>query len=211
MSVANLKRHINLYFNPNSLPVSTSGNLTLPPPLLLTFSPPANTLVSLLLRLMKAKVLAESSFIFSLDSLCYANVYRCESGRCRTLPFFQTYSLSSSHDKQNISASMKPLSIWRNTHVCILCHCSTTFTVCLNKHFWLIKASVKPNFSFIVLHPFKMCLIMSPEVSPLFQIHPFLFLFLWYLYFKTFLFHMEFTKNLKSIKKHSPHYMVCFD
>ena len=44
--------------------------------------------VSLLLQLMKATVLAESSFIFSLGSLCYIDLYRCESGRCCTLSFF---------------------------------------------------------------------------------------------------------------------------
>ena len=44
---------------------------------------------------MKAKVLAESSvlyFIFSPGSLCYGDVYRCESGRYLTLPFFLTTS-----------------------------------------------------------------------------------------------------------------------
>ena len=41
-------------------------------------------------QLMKATVLAESSIlylIFSLPSLRYRDVYRCESGRCRSLPF----------------------------------------------------------------------------------------------------------------------------
>ena len=47
--------------------------------------------VSLLLQLMKATALAESSFIFSPGSLQYADVYRRESGRCRTLPFFLTF------------------------------------------------------------------------------------------------------------------------
>ena len=42
----------------------------------------------LLVWLMKATVLTESSFIFSLGSLCYSDVYRCESDRCCTLPFF---------------------------------------------------------------------------------------------------------------------------
>jgi hypothetical protein len=52
--------------------------------------PSANT-VSPCPQLMKATVLAESSilyFIFSPGSLHYSDVYRCESGRCRTLPFF---------------------------------------------------------------------------------------------------------------------------
>ena len=44
--------------------------------------------LSLFLQLMKATVLAESSFIFSPRSIRYADVYRRESGRCRTLPFF---------------------------------------------------------------------------------------------------------------------------
>ena len=55
---------------------------------------PANTLVSLLQYLMKATVLTESSFIFSPGSLRYADVYRCESGRCHTLHFFLIYFLS---------------------------------------------------------------------------------------------------------------------
>ena len=49
MSDANLKHHINLYFNPVSLPVSTFDNLTKPPLPLFLFSPlasAANTLVS---------------------------------------------------------------------------------------------------------------------------------------------------------------------
>ena len=38
---------------------------------------------------------AESSFIFSLDFLRYADVYRRESGKCRTLPFFLTFFIIS--------------------------------------------------------------------------------------------------------------------
>ena len=71
MSTANLKQHTNLYFNPDSLPVSTSGNLTRPSPPLLPFSflaGSANSLVSLLLQLMKATVLAESSQSLSFHS-----------------------------------------------------------------------------------------------------------------------------------------------
>ena len=88
--------HINLYFNPDSLPVSTFDNLTWPPPPLLPFSPlaaPANTLISIHIQLMKATLLEESSlyFIFSPGSLCYSDVYRRESGRCHTLPFFLTF------------------------------------------------------------------------------------------------------------------------
>ena len=88
MSAANLKWHINLYFNPVSLPVSTFQSLTLlSPPLLPLPAAPANTLVSLLL--MKATVLAKSSFyfIFSPGYVCYCDVYRSESGKCCTLPF----------------------------------------------------------------------------------------------------------------------------
>jgi hypothetical protein len=50
----------------------------------------ANTLTSLHLQLMKATVLAESSiyFIFSLRS---SDVYRHESGKSRTLPFFLNF------------------------------------------------------------------------------------------------------------------------
>jgi hypothetical protein len=49
LAAANLKRHIHLYLYPDSLPVSSSSNLTQPPPPLLPFCPlvgPANTLVS---------------------------------------------------------------------------------------------------------------------------------------------------------------------
>ena len=43
--------------------------------------------------MIKATVLAESSiyFIFSHSSLCSSNVYRCESGRYHSLPFFLTF------------------------------------------------------------------------------------------------------------------------
>ena len=57
MSAAHLKWHIILYFNPDSLPVSTFDNLTQPHLTLLPYSPlaaPANSLVSLRLQLMKA-------------------------------------------------------------------------------------------------------------------------------------------------------------
>ena len=42
---------------------------------------------------MKATVLAESSlyFNFSSGSFCSNDVYRCESGRCCTFPFFLTF------------------------------------------------------------------------------------------------------------------------
>ena len=69
MSIANLKQHINLYFNPVILLLSTFDNLTWPPPSLLPFSPlvePANTLVSLHLQLMKATVLVETFVYFHL-------------------------------------------------------------------------------------------------------------------------------------------------
>ena len=64
------------------------------PPPLLPFSrlaATANTLLSLCL--MKATVLAESSLylIFSPGSFCFSDVYRRESGRCRTRPFFLTF------------------------------------------------------------------------------------------------------------------------
>ena len=51
---------------------------------------------SLRLQLTKATVFAESSlyFIFSPGSFCSSNVYRHESGRCRTLPFFLTFIIS---------------------------------------------------------------------------------------------------------------------
>ena len=59
MSAANLKWNINLYYNPYSLLVSTSGNIAWHPALQLT----------------KATVLAESSFIFSQGFIHYAHVY----------------------------------------------------------------------------------------------------------------------------------------
>ena len=91
---SNLKRHINLYFNPYSLLVSTSITSFGLPNLYFTFPPlaaPANTLVTLCLQLMKVSMMAKSSlhFIFSLGSFP-SDVYRRESGRCRTLSFFLT-------------------------------------------------------------------------------------------------------------------------
>ena len=49
--------------------------------------------VSLFLQLMKGTVLAESSlcFIFALGPPGYGNVYKHETGRCRTLPSFLTF------------------------------------------------------------------------------------------------------------------------
>ena len=93
MSAANLKWHINLYFNPNSLPVSASGNLTEPPPPLLPFYPlaaPTNTLVSLLHSWWKPQccLKALSYVLFFHSSLCNGDAYRHESGRCRTLHLF---------------------------------------------------------------------------------------------------------------------------
>ena len=75
-----LKKHINLYFNPDSLPVNTTDNLIWPPAPLLCFFPlmaPTNNLVSLRLQLMKATVLSESSlyFIFSHSSLVFYIFY----------------------------------------------------------------------------------------------------------------------------------------
>ena len=52
-------------------------------------------MLSLLLQLMKATVLTESSFIFSPGSLHYAAVYRHESGKRCTLPFFLRFHLFS--------------------------------------------------------------------------------------------------------------------
>ena len=43
MSAANFKLYINFYFNPGSLPESTSGNLTRPPLPLLPFFPSSGT------------------------------------------------------------------------------------------------------------------------------------------------------------------------
>ena len=70
MSAANLKQHINLYFNLDSLLVATLGKLSRPPLPLLPFSPlaaPANTLVSLFLQQKKATVLAETPLPFHHD------------------------------------------------------------------------------------------------------------------------------------------------
>ena len=109
-----------------SIIISASPTLTSLSPLLL--ETPANTVVSLLLHLLKGTVLAESSilyfifspdslhyfifspdslhyfifspdslhyFIFSLDSLHYNDVYKHESDRCSTLPFFLTFFIIS--------------------------------------------------------------------------------------------------------------------
>ena len=78
MSTANLKWHINLLFGPDSLPVSTSDNLTRPPLLLLPFFPlaaPVNTLVSQCPQLVKATVLAESSGFYLLTR--FSPLRRC--------------------------------------------------------------------------------------------------------------------------------------
>jgi hypothetical protein len=96
MPAVNLKWHINFYFNVNHLPVSTSDNsLSLPHPSFpFTLAAPANTLVSLRLQLVKATVLGEGSFLYfiiSPGSLCYCDLYRHESGGCRTLPFVLTF------------------------------------------------------------------------------------------------------------------------
>ena len=52
------------------------------------------------LQLMKATVLAESSiyFIFSPGSPRSSDVYRYESGRCRTLPFFLKFNVPEVHN-----------------------------------------------------------------------------------------------------------------
>ena len=71
---------------------------------------------SLLLQLMKITVLAESSFIFSLGSLCYADAYRCESGTCCTLPFFLTWLIYRTWIRMNFK-KIAPLT-WE-----ILQHC----------------------------------------------------------------------------------------
>ena len=60
-----------------------------------------------LLQLMEVTVLAASSlyFIFSPGSLRSSNVYKCESGRCRTVPFLLT-SLSLWFISQNLLFSI---------------------------------------------------------------------------------------------------------
>ena len=60
------------------------------------------------LQLMNITLLAESSyFTFSPSSLHCSDIYRCESGRCRTLPFFLTLlSLNVIH-KTNRYSSLK--------------------------------------------------------------------------------------------------------
>ena len=77
--------------NPANSQVSTSNSLNRPPPPLLPVSPlvaPANTLVSLPLKLIKAAVLAESSsFMHFHRDLSALAVYRHESGRCCSLSF----------------------------------------------------------------------------------------------------------------------------
>jgi hypothetical protein len=53
--------------------------------------------LTLLLQLMKATVLAETSVVISLLSICYADIHRHESGRCLTLPFILIYFFLSFH------------------------------------------------------------------------------------------------------------------
>ena len=78
------------------------------------------------LQPMKAKVLAETSlyFIFSLGSLCSSDVYRRESGRFRTLPFFLTFFLS-------FHLSRFSFYIIKCTYVMIIC--SVCCSVCLHR------------------------------------------------------------------------------
>ena len=54
-------------------------------------------------------------FIFSLGSLRSSDVHRCESGRCRTLPFFLTLFYNS-----NAKQSMQTLPTWKLFSVCHL-------------------------------------------------------------------------------------------
>ena len=64
---------------------------------------------------MKATVLAETSlyFIFSPGSLCSSNVYRCESGRCRTLPFFLIFFYQNYHYNLKFGITVKNIQAWR--------------------------------------------------------------------------------------------------
>ena len=66
--------------------------------------------------------------IFSLGSLCYADVYRHESGRCRTLPFFLTFL--SYQSKEDIC---KHCSWWVHCSCSsyTFSNCSVVFTMCL--------------------------------------------------------------------------------
>ena len=88
-----------LYLNPDSLPLSTSGKLTRPPQLFFPF-PTYRHLLTLwsvyFYSWWKPQYWLKAPFIFSPGSLCYNDVYRLESGRCRTLPFFLTF-LSQTH------------------------------------------------------------------------------------------------------------------
>ena len=73
-----------------------------------------NTLVSLLLQLMKATVLTESSFIISPKFVCYADFYRHESGGCRTIPFFLIYYTSTADESHSVG--WKPLYLFTNLY-----------------------------------------------------------------------------------------------
>ena len=58
------------------------------------------------LQLIKATVLTETSilyFIFPPGSLRYGDVYRCESVKCHTLPFFLTFFMTTRGRKFIIS------------------------------------------------------------------------------------------------------------
>ena len=82
----------NSYFNPDISRYQHTINLTWLPPPLLPFSllvAPANIMVSLPLQLMKATMLAAESFLFFFQN--YEDIYRHESGRCRTLLPFVIY------------------------------------------------------------------------------------------------------------------------
>ena len=62
------------------------------------------------LQLMKATVLAESSFIFSLESVCYEDVYRHQTVK-RSPGTLKTHKQWEAWDKWDIFASQNPLSI----------------------------------------------------------------------------------------------------
>ena len=96
MSAANMKWRIYSFWNSANSQVSTSYNLTGPPPPLLPVFPlaaPPNTGVSLPLQLMKAAVPAESYTLYplSLQSAYSGDVFFQQPGSSRSLSLFLIY------------------------------------------------------------------------------------------------------------------------
>ena len=102
---------------------------------------------------MKATVLAESSFIFSMVSLRYADVYRRESGRCRTLPWYLIFFI--------ICCSMvrANLSLW---YPCFPFPCSSHILTCRSLH---TKPQVVGKYSALLLAALLASVVLPANIA----------------------------------------------